>query len=106
MEKKLKSFKELAEAARKSTAYFVQGTILDFTEDIVSRMETQNMSKGELAEKLKTSPAYVTKILGGENNFTLETMVKVAVAVDAELRIHLQPRCSICQWIDILERKT
>jgi transcriptional regulator with XRE-family HTH domain len=103
MEKKLKSFKELAEAARKSPVYFVQGAILDFTEDVVARMQSLNISKKDLAKKLHTSSAYVSKLLGGANNFTLETMVNVALAVDAELRVHLQPKGSICQWIDVLE---
>jgi len=98
-----KSFKELAAIARKKTPYFVQGAILDFTEDVVSRMKARELTKSELAQKLNTSPAYVTKLLSGVTNFTLETMVKVAIAVDAELRVHLQPKGSISQWVDVLD---
>src|SRR4051812_43804699 len=89
MQDKLKTFRELAESARRSSSYFVQGAILDFTEEIVARMKLQSISKCELAQKIETSPAFITKLLSGENNFTLETMVRVALAVDSELRIHL-----------------
>lgn len=90
MQTKQRTFKERAEAARKTTGYNVQSAILDFTEDLVSRMEAAGVSKSELAARLGTSPAYVTKILRGQSNFTLESMVKVAGAVGADLRIHLQ----------------
>lgn len=103
MENKPKSFKELAETARRTTAYLVQNAILDFTEDVVGRMESLNITKSELASKLHTSPAYVTKLLRGDNNFTLETMVKITSVVNAELRIHLQPQGALSQWIDVLE---
>jgi len=103
MPQNLKSLKELAETARKTTAYYVQGAILDFTEDIVSRMSAERISKSDLATKIKTTPAFVTKLLSGQNNFTVETMVKVARALKSDLRIHLQPKGSISQWIDILE---
>lgn len=103
MDAKNKSFKELAEQARKSNAYFVQGAILDFTEDVVSRMEAQGITKAELANRIGSSPAFVTKLLSGSNNFTLETMVKVSLAVEGELRVHVHPKGSICHWIDVLK---
>src|SRR5947207_1682796 len=103
MPEHLKSFKELAETARKTTAYYVEGAILEFTEDIVSRMSAERITKSELAAKIKTKPAFITKLLSGQNNFTVETMVKLARALNSDLRIHLQPKGSISQWIDILE---
>jgi transcriptional regulator with XRE-family HTH domain len=99
----MKSFRELAELSRNTTPYHVQGAILDFTQEVVGRMECDGMNKAELAAKLSTSPAYITKLLGGDNNFTLETMVKVAQAVRADLKIHLQPKGSVSQWIDVLQ---
>jgi transcriptional regulator with XRE-family HTH domain len=44
-----------------------------------------------LAEKIGSSPAYVTKILRGETNFTLDSMVKIATALGCELTIGLRP---------------
>ncbi|MGL4398710.1 MAG: helix-turn-helix domain-containing protein, partial [Luteolibacter sp.] len=44
-----------------------------------------------LADKIGSSPAYITKILRGETNFTLDSMVKIATALGCELTIGLRP---------------
>jgi len=101
MTKPAKTFKKLFEAARKRLAYHVEGVILEFTEEVASRMEAQGISNAELADRLNASPAYVTKVLRGTTNFTLETMVKIARALDADVRVHLQPQGSKTQWFDV-----
>jgi transcriptional regulator with XRE-family HTH domain len=96
-----KTFKQLFEAARKRLAYHVEGVILEFTEEVVARMEAEDVSNTELAKRLDASPAYVTKVLRGSTNFTLETMVKIARALNADVRVHLQPVGTKTQWLDV-----
>ena len=103
MTNQVKSFAELANLARQQTAYHVQGPILEFTEEVVLKMREQDVSKADLAKKLNTSAAYISKMLGGNNNFTLETMVKVAQALECDLRVHLQSQGTISQWFDLLD---
>lgn len=86
-----KSFRELFDEARQSETYWEERAVLDFTEDIYGRMQALGLTKSQLAERLGTSPAYVTKILGGGANFTLKTMVRLARALDASLDMHLTP---------------
>jgi transcriptional regulator with XRE-family HTH domain len=64
---------------------------LDVTEEIRRRMEAIGLTKSQLAERLGTSPAYVTKILGGEANFTLKTMARLARALDGRLSVRMIP---------------
>ena len=45
-----------------------------------------------MARRLGTSPAYVTKVLRGNANFTLATIVKLARALESEVRFRLSPR--------------
>ena len=52
------------------------------------------LTRSALAEKIGSSPAYVTKILKGETNFTLDSMAKDANALNCELTIGLQPFAS------------
>lgn len=47
--------------------------LLDFMEK-----QSPKMKKKELAEKLSVSPQYVGKLLRGEENLTLQTMMKIA----------------------------
>lgn len=85
------SFRELLEEARKSDAYWEERAVLDFTQVVYARMQRLGLTKSQLAERLGTSPAYVTKILGGEANFTLKTMARLARALDASLSVGMSP---------------
>jgi len=53
-----------------------------------------NLSRKQLAEKLGTSPAWVTKVLRGDVNLTIESMVKLCEAVDCELTITINKKRS------------
>jgi ribosome-binding protein aMBF1 (putative translation factor) len=83
------SFHELFAQAEEHADYWVAGAILEFTEGVVREMERQGVTRTELARRLGTTPAYVTKILRGKANFTLETMVRLARALDAQLHVQL-----------------
>lgn len=96
-------FQTFFEDAEKSPAYWVERAVLEFTEDLVARMESEGISRAELARRIRCSPAYVTKILRGSTNFTLESMVRVAQAVGCNLRTHLQPDGARTHWFDLLD---
>lgn len=81
--------------------YAAAAVIYDFTEDVWSLMEMQGLSRSELAARLNASPAYVTKILRGNANFTLVSMAKLAAALGAELRVHLAERGARAGWRDV-----
>ncbi len=99
MKSTAKTFKKLFEKARQRIEYFVQGAILEFTESVVSRMNELGVSNSVLAVRLKCKPPYVTKVLRGGTNFTLESMVKIALALDSELTpVKLIPRVPIQKW--------
>ncbi len=91
MKDPLKSLQARATAARSTQAYHAEGVSLRFTEDLLARMEAQGITRAALAERIGSTPAYVTKILRGDTNFTLDTMVKIARALDCELAIGLSP---------------
>ncbi|MEM7356626.1 MAG: helix-turn-helix transcriptional regulator [Acidobacteriota bacterium] len=88
---KPRTFDDLYQEAESHDDYWVTGTVHELTEAICDRMEKQEISRTELARRLGTSPAYVTKILRGNANFTLATMVKLARALGCELRLQLVP---------------
>jgi transcriptional regulator with XRE-family HTH domain len=91
---------QMVEEARKSPDYWVEASILEFTMDIGRLMQEQGISRAELARRLGTSRAYVTKLLGGNANFTLETMTKVAMALGAAVHVHVAARDARVQWKD------
>jgi transcriptional regulator with XRE-family HTH domain len=58
-------------------------------EQIVVRMEALGLSRRELAERMGVSPARVTQVLRGSENLTLKTLVLVANALDAHIKMEL-----------------
>lgn len=86
---KPKTFKDLYQEAEKSDDYWVAGVVLELTEAVVEIMDREGITRSELANRLGTSPAYVTKILRGNANFTLATMVRLARALGADLSVQM-----------------
>ncbi len=91
MKQRLTALKAAADAARQTDAYRAEGASIRFTEDLIARMKASGLTRSSLAEKIRSSPAYVTKILRGDTNFTLDSMVKIATALNCELTIGLRP---------------
>jgi transcriptional regulator with XRE-family HTH domain len=72
--------------------YWAEGLKLDFAEEVGRLMEEQNVSRAELARRLGTSPAYVTKILRWTANLTLASMSKIALAFGSRVYLSLAPK--------------
>ena len=49
-----------------------------FVDGIIRLLERRGMPRQEFARRLEVRPSYVTKILSGSENFTVETMQKMA----------------------------
>jgi transcriptional regulator with XRE-family HTH domain len=86
------SFKELLDQAKDRDTYWVGSLILDFTEGLHKIMESNGVSRSELARRLGVSPAYVTKVLRGNVNFTLDSMVRLVRAAGGEVGLQVTPK--------------
>ena len=60
---------------------------LEFAVAIDGAIRELGLSRKQVAELLKTSPAWVTKVLRGDVNLTIESMAKLCDAVGHELQI-------------------
>ncbi len=99
------SFEELFQHAEDRPGYWLELGKLEFTEEVLARMKQGGISKSQLAIRLQAKPAFVTRLVSGHNNFTLETMVRVARALDCEFRCHLQPAGTKACWMDVLNNE-
>lgn len=88
-------------AARETHEYRAEGASIEFTNAMVTRMREAGVSRSELARLIKATPAYISKILRGATNFSLDSMVKIAHALNCEFRCHLQPSGAKSQWLDV-----
>ncbi len=83
-----------------SLGYWAEVAILDFTEELARVMQRKGVSRTKLARRIDSSPAYITKVMSGNANFTIATMTKLARALDAVLHLHLSEEGVIVRWQD------
>ena len=85
-------YTSLITRATKSVEYWAQRAMRDFVGELLARMDAKEMSQAQLADALGTSAAYVSKVVRGDVNFTLETMTKLATAVGGKLEVRIIER--------------
>ena len=62
------------------------------SEVIRALMDSQGVTKAELARRVGKSRAYVTQSLSGKSNWTLATLASFADALNADAVVDLKPR--------------
>lgn len=85
IEKEIKKYEDNEE-------YILEGNILDITEQITTRINELSWSKKILAKKMNTSQAWITKMLNGNNNFTLRTLIKLSIVLNFRLNVDFVPK--------------
>lgn len=56
--------------------------MFDISDVIYNRLQELGMTKKEFAQKVGTSPAAVTRWIGGGQNFTLSTLARISAVLD------------------------
>jgi len=71
--------------------------LLDLNEQIVARMSELGLRNKDLADLLGVSRAYVSRLLDGRPNLTIRSLAAIALALETQLSVSLQPR-AIRSW--------
>lgn len=87
----MKTFRQLRNEAKQHDAYWIDRTVLSFLVQLSSRMKEGGLNKTQLAERIGTSKAYLSKIFSGNPNFTVATLVRLARATGAQVEIRIVP---------------
>jgi transcriptional regulator with XRE-family HTH domain len=82
-------FADLLQRAESTDAYQIDRLKVEISERIYDAMKAQGVSNAELARRLGKSRAYVTKLLRGTTNFTLESLVRIGRALSCEVEFEL-----------------
>ena len=105
LKQNLERYARLFQEAETHVDYWLATPVVEFIEDLYRLMEEKNVSRAELARRIGSSRAYITRLLGGSTNFTLHTMVKLAMALDGAVHIHIADKRAITRWKDKPPRK-
>jgi Helix-turn-helix len=86
------------ERARKSLQYHVAYAQETYSDELWQAMEHRDLNQVEFAKKAGVPKQFLTKIFHG-GNCTIETMVKLAFAINYKVNIHLTPNEVGCSWM-------
>lgn len=65
---------------------------LDIAESILRLRRLRGISQGELARRMKTQQPAVARLESGRSNVGVETLVSAATALDATIRVLIEPK--------------
>lgn len=82
----------------KSETFQIECLKNEVSEMIYRIMDGEGVSNAEMAARLNTSRAYITKVLQGTANFTLESLYKIAHALNCDLKFKMVPKEEAWQW--------
>ncbi|HVS80885.1 MAG TPA: helix-turn-helix transcriptional regulator [Pyrinomonadaceae bacterium] len=92
------TLQKMVQKLENSGHLYVEFAKTEIAENIYLAMKREDVSKAELARRLGKSRAYVTQILQGGVNFTIESLVRIATVLDCELDMRLAPNTMIEHW--------
>jgi transcriptional regulator with XRE-family HTH domain len=103
------SFADTFQDAMQHDEFWTEYAILEFTSQLSQTIKQKGISKAELARRMETSQAYVTKVFRGDANLTIASMVKLARCAEMEfhpvLKEKVPPKAKVIQFPSIYHTK-
>jgi transcriptional regulator with XRE-family HTH domain len=73
--------------------------LLEFTVGLASLMKARgNLSQADLARLLGVRPPYISNVLSGNENLTVENMSRIAAALNGEIHIAITEKGERVRW--------
>jgi transcriptional regulator with XRE-family HTH domain len=88
-------FSEILNAAKQHDAYWEARLRQQFAADLLGALADLGISQREFAEKAAVSPGYVSRVLAGNENLSLRTLVKLARTLGLELDLSVHKSTAI-----------
>lgn len=95
------AFSAILQDTKSKDAYWVEAAKLDFALEMTRQMKVQSVSRADMAKRLCTSPAYITKLLRGDANLTIESMVKASRVLGCDFHTQIAHRNASVKWFDV-----
>lgn len=96
------TLRDVFQAAAQTAVLDIEGAKLDFAIQLERLISRSGLSRKELAERLGVSLPMVTKILRGDANLTIGSMVRAAKAANGVLHINLAAEGCEGRWLEIV----
>lgn len=98
-----KSLQQFIEEAKKADSYWIETAKLEFTFALERQRRQANISYKQIADRLGKSPAYISKVFRGDENLTIESMVKLCRAVEGKFHPEVFKEGSSARWFNAVK---
>lgn len=88
----LEGVREQLGVARKTFSYRLEKVLFQVAERVCLLLDEGDIARTDLAKKMGVTPAYITKLLNGNPNLTIKSLLKLADAFEHELFIDFVPK--------------
>lgn len=66
--------------------------VLDFADKVDAELARRQMTRAELAARAGVKPSYISRVLNNPENITLQTLFRLANALEMDVEIDLKAR--------------
>lgn len=101
----IKSYRALVDAAKETDKYWIENAKHDLAFGLHRQIRRSGMSNAELATKLDVKPPYISKVMRGDENLTIESMVKLVRAAGGRLHIQVADQADGIRWFSVISGK-
>lgn len=96
----LRSFDAILALDQEKDAYWIEALKHDFALDLLGVISKQGLRAVDLAKKVGVSAPYISRVLRGDENLTVASLVKLARAAGTKLNIHLSETGCDVRWLE------
>lgn len=85
----MKNFKDLLKKAQDGNEYWESRLRHSFAQQIITALSNAQMKRSEFARSAKISEAYLSRVLAGNENLSIKTIVKLARTLGLEVELNV-----------------
>ncbi|MFZ2541864.1 MAG: helix-turn-helix domain-containing protein [Gallionella sp.] len=101
----IKSYRALVRASKETDSFWIEHAKHDFAFGLNQQLKRSGMVNTSLAKKLGVKPPYISKVMRGDENLTIGTMVKLVRAAGGKLHLQVSDQQDGMHWFQVVSGK-
>ncbi len=102
----IKSYRALVRASKETDSYWIEHAKNDFAFGLNQQLKRSGMASSDLAKKLGVKPPYISKVMRGDENLTIGSMVKLIRATGGRLHLQVADQQDGMHWFKVISGKS
>jgi len=102
----IKSYRALVRTSKDTDSYWIEHAKLDFAFGLNHQLKRIGMANTDLAKTLGVKPPYISRVMRGEENLTIGSMVKLVRATGGKLHLQVADQKDGMRWFKVISGKS